>query len=82
MAKLFMDHGADPMADVNESAVKFIKALKRRDFLEILGLAGEPRLQQLRDLTQVRDSPAGLSTTEEHAPDVPPPSYEVAAGKA
>ncbi|CEI62418.1 hypothetical protein FVEN_g4960 [Fusarium venenatum] len=76
MAKLFVDHGADPMADVNESAIKFIKALKRRDFLEILGLTGEPRIPH------ARNSPAGPSTTEVHAPDVPPPSYEVAAGKA
>ncbi|GKU09046.1 unnamed protein product, partial [Fusarium langsethiae] len=77
MAKLFMDHGADPMADVNESAVKFIKTLKRRDFLEVLGLTEEPRIPRV-----MGGSSAGPSTTEGHAPDVPPPSYEGAAGKA
>jgi hypothetical protein len=64
------------MADANESAIKFIKALKRRDFLEILGLTGEPQILHARGPT------AGPSTTEVHVPDVPPPSYEVAAGKA
>jgi ankyrin repeat protein len=76
MAKLFMDHGADPMAGVNESAINFIKALKRRDFLEILGLTGEPRMPR------VVGSAGGTSTAGAHAPDVPPPSYEIATGKA
>lgn len=74
MAKMFMDHGADPAADYNEGAIKFIKALKRRDFLEILGLTGEPRLPAVAP-------PAGPSRAVEEAPDVPPPSYEVVVGK-
>ncbi|RGP80738.1 hypothetical protein FLONG3_1213 [Fusarium longipes] len=76
MAKLSIDHGADPMAEANESAIKFIKALKRRDFLEILGLTGESRMPC------VGGSTTGPTIAGGHAPDVPPPSYEVAAGKA
>ncbi|RFN54908.1 hypothetical protein FIE12Z_755 [Fusarium flagelliforme] len=75
MAKMFMDHGADPNAEVNEDAIKFIKALKRRDFLEILGLTGQPRVPVVVPTT------AGLSRAVEEAPDVPPPSYEVVVGK-
>ncbi|RBR11208.1 uncharacterized protein FIESC28_09092 [Fusarium coffeatum] len=83
MAKMFMDHGADPAAEVNEGAIKFIKALKRRDFLEILGLTGEPRVPVLSPAragpsSRVVEPPASI---EEQAPDVPPPSYEVVVGK-
>ncbi|KAH7184660.1 ankyrin repeat-containing domain protein [Fusarium flagelliforme] len=74
MAKMFMDHGADPSAEFNEGAIDFIKALKRRDFLEILGLTGEPRVP-------LATAAAGPSRAVEEAPDVPPPSYEVVVGK-
>ncbi|KAJ4127708.1 hypothetical protein NW768_007980 [Fusarium equiseti] len=70
MAKMFMDNGADPSAEVNDGAIKFIKALKRRDFLEIL----ESRIPVVAPT-------AGPSRTVEEAPDVPPPSYEVVVGK-
>ncbi|CAG7558037.1 unnamed protein product [Fusarium equiseti] len=75
MAKMFMDHGADPTMEINEGAIKFIKALKRRDFLEILGLTGEPRVPV------VAPSAGPSRMVEEQAPDVPPPSYEVVVGK-
>lgn len=74
MAKMFMDHGADPMMEVNEGAIKFIKALKRRDFLEILALTGESRVP-------VVVPTGGPSHAVEEAPDVLPPSYEVVVGK-
>ncbi|KAL4732052.1 hypothetical protein ACLX1H_001059 [Fusarium chlamydosporum] len=76
MTKLFMDHGADPMAEPNNGAIKFIKTLRRRDFLEILGLAGQPSMPTIV-------APPGVAPgmVRGPAPEVEPPSYEVAAGK-
>ncbi|KAF5656759.1 ankyrin protein [Fusarium heterosporum] len=78
LTKMFMDHGADATADANKDAVKFIKALKRNDLLELL--------ESTRDVANTSARPGRTRPT---IPDLsempvlegPPPSYELAAGK-
>ncbi|KAG5745288.1 hypothetical protein H9Q69_007620 [Fusarium xylarioides] len=70
-AKL-MDYGADPTAKENQEAVKFIKAVGRKDLQELL----RPREVEAGPSTPAVRHEVELPTTE-----APPPSYELVAGK-
>ncbi|KAF5630316.1 ankyrin protein [Fusarium sp. NRRL 52700] len=70
-AKL-MDHGADPTAKENEEAVKFIKAVGRKDLQELV----RPRGVEAGPSTPAVRHEVELPTSE-----APPPSYELVAGK-
>ncbi|KAM0342584.1 hypothetical protein ACHAPU_009439 [Fusarium lateritium] len=78
LTKVFIDHGADATAFANKDAVKFIKALKRNDFLELLestrGVANAPARPE-------RNSPIIPHLSEMPALEGPPPRYELATGK-
>ncbi|KAM0261249.1 hypothetical protein ACHAPA_009887 [Fusarium lateritium] len=87
LAKMFVDHGADATSKANKQAVKFIKAIKRNDFLELFSLGGSaasesampegnspilfPYIAEMPESGPIAEMPAS----------VPPPSYELAAGK-
>ncbi|KAF4994313.1 hypothetical protein FGRMN_5898 [Fusarium graminum] len=78
LTKMFVDHGADATADANKDAVKFIKALKRNDFLELL--------ESTRDMANTSARPERIRPITPHLSEMPvlegpPPSYELAAGK-
>jgi ankyrin repeat protein len=94
LAKMFVDHRADPTAKANEEAVKFIKAIKRNDFLELIRTAGSaasetarPERCALNVPHYTAEMPASnmfaseVPASEVPPPSVPPPSYELAAGK-
>ncbi|KAF9774234.1 hypothetical protein IL306_007804 [Fusarium sp. DS 682] len=71
LTKKLMDYNADPTAAENKQAVKFIKAIGRKDILELLASAqreGEAR-------------PSSVSVSQSTASEAPPPSYEHVAGK-
>ncbi|PNP58394.1 hypothetical protein FNYG_15057 [Fusarium nygamai] len=70
-AKL-MDYGADPTAKENQEAVKFIKAVGRKDLQELL----RPREVEAGPSVPVVRHEVELPTSE-----APPPSYELVAGK-
>ncbi|KAF5578169.1 ankyrin protein [Fusarium pseudoanthophilum] len=70
-AKL-MDYGADPTAKENQEAVKFIRAVGRKDLQELL----RPRVVEVGPLTPAVRREVELPTSE-----APPPSYELVAGK-
>lgn len=100
LAKMFVDHGADPTAKANGEAVKFIKAIKRNDFLELFRTAGSAASETVRPERNVPDVPDYTAempasetfpsevpgserfASEVPASEVPPPSYELAAGKS
>ncbi|EXK82413.1 hypothetical protein FOQG_13282 [Fusarium oxysporum f. sp. raphani 54005] len=70
-AKL-MDYGADPTAKENQEAVKFIKAVGRKDLQELL---------RPREVEAGPSTPAVRHEAELPASEAPPPSYELVAGK-
>ncbi|KAF4949330.1 hypothetical protein FGADI_8985 [Fusarium gaditjirri] len=70
-AKL-MDYNADPTAKENQEAVKFVKAVGRKDLLELL----QPREVEAGPSTWAVPHEAELPISE-----APPPSYELVAGK-
>jgi hypothetical protein len=70
-AKL-MDYGADPTATENQEAVKFIKAVGRKDLQELL---------RPREVEAGPSTPAVRHEAELPASEAPPPSYELVAGK-
>ncbi|KAL5589490.1 hypothetical protein FOVSG1_011357 [Fusarium oxysporum f. sp. vasinfectum] len=70
-AKL-MDYGADPTAKENQEAVKFIKAVGRKDLQELL---------RPREVEAGPSTPAVRHEVELPASEAPPPSYELVAGK-
>ncbi|KAF4342174.1 hypothetical protein FBEOM_3907 [Fusarium beomiforme] len=72
LAKKLMDYNADPTAAENEQAVKFIKAIGRKDFLKLLDSG----------LREEEAGPFGASVFRDTGSEAPPPSYEHAAGKA
>ncbi|KAF4968338.1 hypothetical protein FSARC_4284 [Fusarium sarcochroum] len=74
LTKMLVEHGADPTAKTNEQAVKFIKALRRNDLLELLGLTEGARNGNSPRVPGPSAEASGSSA-------VPPPSYEIAAGK-
>ncbi|KAI7763730.1 hypothetical protein LZL87_011587 [Fusarium oxysporum] len=67
-----MDYNADPTAKENQEAVKFIKAVGRKDLQELL----RPREVEAGPSTPAVQHEAELPTSE-----APPPSYELVAGK-
>ncbi|ENH72004.1 hypothetical protein FOC1_g10001853 [Fusarium oxysporum f. sp. cubense race 1] len=70
-AKL-MDYGADPTAKENQEAVKFIKAVGRKDLQELL---------RPREVEAGPSTPAVRHEAELPESEAPPPSYELVAGK-
>ncbi|KAF5552059.1 ankyrin protein [Fusarium phyllophilum] len=70
-AKL-MDYGADPTTKENQEAVKFIKAVGRKDLQELL---------RPREVEAGPSTPAVRHEVELPTPEAPPPSYELVAGK-
>jgi ankyrin repeat protein len=78
LAKMFVDHGADATAKANEDAVKFIKGIKRNDFLELFQLAASAESESARP---ERNTPIVPHYATEMPASEVPPSYELAAGK-
>ncbi|KIL94017.1 hypothetical protein FAVG1_02579 [Fusarium avenaceum] len=77
LAKMFVDHGADPTAKANEEAVKFIKAIKRNDFLELFrtagseGSAASETARPERTVPNVPDYTAEMPASETFPSEVP-----------
>ncbi|KAJ4259735.1 hypothetical protein NW762_007666 [Fusarium torreyae] len=80
LTKMLVEHGADPTARENQDSINFIKALKRNDFLELLGLAEGGQSSAARQERNIPRAPAPDAEMPAD-PEAPPPSYEVAAGK-
>jgi ankyrin repeat protein len=72
LTKKLIDYNADPTAKENQEAVKFIKAVGRKDLQELL----RPREAEAGPSAPVVRHEAELPTSE-----APPPSYELVAGK-
>ncbi|KAG4261186.1 hypothetical protein FPRO04_08177 [Fusarium proliferatum] len=70
-AKL-MDYGADPTAKDNQEAIKFIKAVGRKDLQELL---------RPREVEAGPSTPAIRHEVELPTSEAPPPSYELVTGK-
>ncbi|KAF5610618.1 ankyrin protein [Fusarium subglutinans] len=70
-AKL-VDYGADPTAKENQEAVKFVKAVGRKDLQELL---------RPREIEAGPSTPAVRHEVELPTSEAPPPSYELVAGK-
>ncbi|KAF5556660.1 ankyrin protein [Fusarium mexicanum] len=70
-AKL-MDYGADSTAKENQEAVKFIKAVGRKDLQELI---------RPREIEAGPSTPAVRHEVELPTSEAPPPSYELVAGK-
>ncbi|KAF4468393.1 hypothetical protein FALBO_4718 [Fusarium albosuccineum] len=80
LTKLLTDHGADAMAEVNKGAVKFIRALKRNDIVDLFRPTdGVTSTSTMAETNSPRVPDHGAETSA--SAEVPPPSYEAAAGK-